>query len=69
MLLPTGKVAVLRLALPPARFTVPRTTEPEVNVTVPVGVVVGDVTVAVNLTVCPAVEGFFEDTIVVVVTA
>ena len=68
-MLPTGSVDVPTLALPPDNVTVPSTTEPEVNVTVPVGVVVGEDTVAVNLTICPAVEGFFDDTIVVVVTA
>ena len=69
MLLPTGRVEVLKLALPPDKFAVPKTTEPEVKVTVPVGVVVGDVTVAVNFTVWPAVEGFREEATVVVVAA
>ena len=39
------------------------------NVTVPVGVVVGEVTVAVNFTFCPAFEGFTEDTMAVVEVA
>jgi hypothetical protein len=36
------------------------------KVTVPVGVVVGDVTVAVKVTVCPVDEGFSDDFSVVV---
>jgi hypothetical protein len=39
------------------------------NVTEPVGVVVGERTVAVNLTDWPAVAGFFEEITVVVVVA
>jgi hypothetical protein len=40
---------------------VPRIVLPSMNVTVPVGVVVGDVTVAVKVTVCPLKEGFNDD--------
>jgi hypothetical protein len=36
------------------------------NLTLPVGVVVGEVTVAVNVTFWPGWEGFTEDTTVVV---
>jgi Flp pilus assembly protein TadD len=43
---PRGKAVVVRLALPPAKFTVPSTVDPELNVTVPVGVTVGEATVA-----------------------
>ncbi len=39
------------------------------NFTLPVGVVVDEVTVAVNLTFCPTFEGFSEDTTAVVVVA
>jgi len=39
------------------------------NFTVPVGVVVGEVTVAVNVTFSPAWEGFTDDTTVVVEVA
>ena len=35
------------------------------NVTIPVGVVVGEVTVAVNVTFCPVFDGFTEETTVV----
>jgi hypothetical protein len=34
---------------------------PSKNVTVPVGVIVGDVTVAVNVTICPLAAGFSDD--------
>jgi hypothetical protein len=39
------------------------------NVTVPVNLVVGEVTVAVNFTVCPTLDGFTEDTMAVVEVA
>jgi hypothetical protein len=42
---------------------------PSLNVTVPVGVVVGDVTVAVKVTVCPLNEGFSDDFTVVALVA
>ena len=60
---------VARLALPPARGTVPSTVAPELNVTVPVGVTVAEATVVVNLTDCPNVDGLREETTVVVVVA
>lgn len=66
---PRGNVLVLRLALPPERVTVPNVVEPEVKITVPVGVVVGEVTVAVSVTDCPNVDGLREDVTVVDVTA
>jgi hypothetical protein len=50
---PVLSADVLKLALPPARFTVPSTLPLSMNVTAPVGVVVGEVTVAVNFTTCP----------------
>jgi hypothetical protein len=39
------------------------------KVTVPVGLVVGEVTVAVNFTVCPVLEGFTDELTAVVVIA
>jgi hypothetical protein len=39
------------------------------KVTDPVGFVVGDVTVAVNVTAFPTIDGFFEETIAVVEVA
>ena len=60
---PALSVDVLKLALPLASVPVPSSVLPSLNFTVPVGVVVAEVTVAVNFTVCPALEGFTEDTI------
>jgi hypothetical protein len=69
--LPTGRPAVLRVAVPPESVPVPRTVAPLENVTVPVGVPVpGAVTftVAVKVTACPkTVEAALEVTFVVVV--
>src|SRR5579863_6606273 len=48
-----------RLAVLAVSGTLPRTVIPDLNVTVPVGLpLVVTVTVAVNVTVCPTVEGF-----------
>jgi hypothetical protein len=66
---PRGRVVVVKLDLPPANVTVASTVPPELNVTVPVGVIVGEATVAVNLTDCPRVDGLREETTVVVVVA
>jgi hypothetical protein len=66
---PTGREVVVKLAFPPDNVPVPNTVVPSVKVTVPVGMVVGEVTVAVSFTDCPDVEGFREDVRVVVVTA
>jgi hypothetical protein len=61
-------VEVVTLAFPPpARFTVASTVIPAVKVTVPVGVTVADATVALNVTGLPSLEGFTEETTVVVV--
>ena len=60
---------VARLALPPAKDFVPSTVAPELNVTVPVGVIVADETAAVNVTFCPKVDGLSEETTVVNVVA
>lgn len=66
---PRGNVEVVTFAIPePFRFTVPKTVLPAVNVTVPLGVVVDEVTVAVKVTLCPKSEGFLDEVIVVVVT-
>jgi hypothetical protein len=69
VLVPAGKADVIRLALPPARFTVPSVVVPAVNVTVPTGTTVGDFTVALNVTLCPGTDGFREEVTVVVVVA
>ena len=67
----TVGVAVANVAFPPLSAPVPKTVLPFLNVTVPVGVPVPVcVTVAVNMTDWPNIEGFFEDvTLVVVVFA
>lgn len=69
MFVPRGSVVVARLALPPAKDFVPSTVAPELNVTVPVGVIVADEIVAVNVTFCPKVDGLSEETTVVDVVA
>ena len=50
---------------PPLRATVPRVVDPEVKVTLPVGVGPGLVTFAVSVTLCPAKLGLAEDVIAV----
>ena len=67
--LPTGSVDVLTLAFPFDNVSVPNVTDPAVKVTFPVGVTVGDFTVAVNFTVRPDFAGFTDDTTVVAVVA
>jgi hypothetical protein len=53
---------VLNVATPePFRVPVPRFVPPSIKVTVPVGVPPVPVTVAVNVTDWPAVEGFREE--------
>ena len=44
-----------------ASVPVPSFVVPSMNFTVPVGMVVGEATVAVNVTFWPALEGFAED--------
>ena len=66
---PAGTADVVRLAFPPDRLAVPSVVLPVVNVTVPIGTVVGDLTVAVNFTFCPAADGLGEEVTVVVVVA
>lgn len=69
MSMPRGKLERVTEARPPDRDALPRRVGPDVKVTVPVAVVVGDATIAVSFTDCPAVEGFFDDVRLVVVTA
>ena len=59
--LATDKVEVLKVALPPLSVPVPSEVDPSLKVTVPVGVPPLDVTVAVNFTEAPNVDGFSED--------
>jgi len=62
---PLLRVEVLKLASPFAKLRDPSAVPPSMNVTDPVGVVVGEVTVAVNFTACPVLEGFSEETMTV----
>ena len=68
---PVLKDDVANVAWPlPFREPVPNVVAPSMNVTVPVGTVVfplGPATVAVNVTCCPAVDGFCDDVTAVVV--
>ena len=57
---------MLRAALPPLKATVFRMVLPSLKVTEPVAE--EGVTVAINLTFCPKIEGFADDVSVVVVT-
>ena len=67
---PAGSAAVETTAVPPLREEVPRSVEPSLKVTVPLGVPMPLVTtVAVKLTVCPSVEGFGKEVNVVTVGA
>ena len=67
----TVSVAVENVALPvPSSVTGGPTFDPSIaNCTVPVGVPPPDVTVAVNVTICPYVDGFSDDITPVVVLA
>ena len=58
---PTGSVDVVKVALPPLSCAVPSTVVPAVNVTGPVGVTVGDVIVALKVTLWPWVDGFGDE--------
>jgi hypothetical protein len=71
---PTASVAVVRLAVLleaplAARFAVPITVAPLINVTDPVGAVEPLDTVAVSVTDCPTLDGFSEELTVAVVPA
>jgi len=69
--LPTLRFDLVHIALPkPSNCTEPHSVVvPSLNATVPVGVPPAEVTVAVNVTVSPYVEGFGDDVSVVVVVA
>ena len=62
---PVVKTAVAKVAVPPLSVPVPKVVAPSLNVTVPVAV--DGVTVAVNVTEAPNVDGFSEDATLVVV--
>ena len=65
---PTVSADVASDAAPPAKFCVPNVAVPFLNATVPVGVPPEiDVTVALNVTLCPKLEGFALDVTVVAV--
>lgn len=59
--LPTGSFDVVNVAFPPLSGAVPRTDDPFLNVTVPVGKPALEVTVAVNVTAYRKVDGLFDD--------
>jgi hypothetical protein len=68
VVVPRGNVEVVIRATPePFRVAVPKTVVPAVNMTTPVGVVVADVTVAVNVTFWPNRDGFRDEVSVVAV--
>ena len=65
---PDGSAVVVTVATAPFNAPVPSFVAPLLNVTVPVGVPLAAVTVAVKVTDCPRVEGFAdEDRVVVLV--
>jgi len=65
---PTAREAVVSVAMPEeSSVPVPRLVAPSRNVTVPVGMPTGELTVAVKVTDWPKVDGFAEDTRTVVV--
>src|SRR5262245_41016158 len=67
---PTASADVVNVVEPPESAAVPRTAVPSLKVTLPVGVPppgATGVTVAVNVTEAPAIEGFDDDTTAVVV--
>jgi hypothetical protein len=59
---PVVRVVVVNFATAEVSATEPSVVEPSLNVTVPVGVPVAeDVTVAVNVTDCPEIDGLSEE--------
>src|SRR6266581_917849 len=65
---PTAREAVVSVAMPEeSSVPVPRLVAPSRNVTVPVGMPTGELTVAVKVTDWPNTDGFAEDTRAVVV--
>jgi len=67
---PTAREAVVRVAMPEeSTVPVPRLVVPSRNVTVPVGMPAGELTVAVKVTGWPKTLGFTEEIDVTVVAA
>jgi hypothetical protein len=69
--LPAERVVVAKLAVPSLRAPIPNVVVPSLKVTVPAGMPeppVPEVTVAVNVTDCPRIEGFDEESTTVAVT-
>src|SRR6266404_5675800 len=64
---PVAREDMVKVAWPPLRALVASAVAPSLNVTVPVGVPLVPVTVAVNVTDCPNTEGFCEELTMVVV--
>jgi len=69
--LPLLSVDVLKVAVPlPSRVAVPSVVLPSLQLTVPLGVTpVDEVTLAVNVTSCPTLDGFGDEPSTVVVEA
>jgi hypothetical protein len=66
----TDRMEVVRVAWPlPSKVAVPRLVAPSKNSTVPVGVPVLELTVAVNVTDCPKTEGFADEARLVLLVA
>jgi hypothetical protein len=69
---PTASVLVVNVAIPPDNVPVPNVTVPSRNVTVPEGLPAPGattVTVAVKVTLCPTIDGFRDEVMLVVVLA
>ena len=66
---PAGSHERVKVVVPLLSVAVPSVSEPFLNVTVPVGVPALDVTVAVNFTEAPKVDGFSEEVTEVEVVA
>src|SRR5512140_3112630 len=64
---PMSGVSVENVATPPTSVAVPSTVAPSLRVTTPVGLGNDEVTVAVNTTGCPSVDGLGDAVSVVVV--
>lgn len=64
---PPVNAEVVKVAIPLARIPLPIDVLPSLNVTLPVGVPAPEATVAVNVTVCPKIDGLGSDVRAVVV--